>query len=193
MNILDTLTKSQLEKVEIKDIEKDITLFRENDVCNKIGIVLQGQVSIVTYINNGKEIIFNTLNTNEIFGNNLIFSSKPIYKGNIITNVSTKLALINKNDLLSFLQNNETFLLEYLRLQSDFGKNLNNRIKLLSISSAEERFNFYMYENKNTIEISSITTLAKELSLERETLSRLLSKLEKEKKIIRKNKRIVLI
>lgn len=192
MNILDTLKPSQLKHIEIKKLNKDSILFRENDICLSIGIVMEGTISIVTYLENGDEIVFNTLKTNEIFGNNLIFSSKPYYKGNIITNEACKVALIKKDYLLTLLRNNEAFMIEYLKIQSDFTKILNNKIKLLSMDSAEERFYFYMHENGNKIAYNSITFLAKELYLERETLSRLLSKLIKAKKIIRNGKTIIL-
>lgn len=185
MNILQTLNNSQLNRITYLKCEKDKVLFRENDICDAIGIVLKGQISIVTYFDNGKEVIFNTINQNEIFGNNLIFSSEPFFKGNIITNVDSEIALIKKNDLIYLLSKNNDFMVEYLKIQSNFAKQLNNKIKLLSIESAEERFYFYMYENQNRIEFSTVTDLAKKLYLSREALSRLLSKLVSEKKIKR--------
>lgn len=187
MNILDTLKPSQMKLLKIKHLEKGEVLFRENDKCNCIGIVIYGQISIVTYLDDGNEIVFNTLKENGVFGNNLIFSSSPYYKGNIITNVSSKIALIQKKDLMVLLKTNEAFMIEYLNIQSDFTKILNNKIKLLSIDSAEERLMFYMHENANEIEYNSISSLAKQLFLQRETLSRLLSRLEKQNRIIKKD------
>lgn len=185
MNILDTLKPSQLNKVKIVDLEKDSILYRENDKCNSIGIILKGKVSIISYLENGNEIIFNVLNTNDIFGNNLIFSSNPYYKGNIITNEASKIALIQKQDLINFLKTNESFMVEYLKIQSNFTKTLNDRIKLLSLDSAEDRLNYYLHENNKEIEYVSISDLARHLYLKRETLSRLLSKLVKQNKIIK--------
>lgn len=193
MNILNTLKPSQLKHIVIKSLDKGMVLFRENDICDCIGIVIEGQISIVSYLENGKEIIYNTLKEDEIFGNNLIFSSEPHYKGNIITNVSSKIALIYKYDLINFLSNNKDFLIEYLKIQSDFGKTLNNRIKLLSIDSAEEKLYYYLHKNKGVIEYTTVSDLAKHLYLQRETLSRLISKLVKEKKIIKTKNTIKLL
>lgn len=193
MNVLNLLTKQQLEKVTIKSLEKGVTLFRENDECNCIGIVLEGEVSIVSYLNNGNEIIYNTVFPNGIFGNNLVFSSNPFYKGNIITSVDSRIALIYKDDLINLLKTNELFMIEYLKIQSNFSIELNNKIKMLSIDNAEERLYFYMHEHNKIVSYTSITELAKQLFLKRETLSRLLSKLVKEKKIIKKNNTISLI
>lgn len=193
MNILDTLKPSQIKLLNIKNLKKGNVLFYENDKCESIGIVVSGQVSIVSYLADGKEIVYNTLKENEIFGNNLVFSTDPYYKGNIIVDIDSKIAIIKKDDLLKLLESNQSFLEEYLKVQSNFTKSLNNRIKLLSIDSAEERFYFYMHEHKNVIEYVSISDLAKQLYLKRETLSRLISKLEKQKKINKKDKYITLI
>lgn len=183
MNILDTIKPSKLNKITIRNFDKGSVLFRENDKCNSIGIVLEGQVSIVTYLEDGKEVVFNILNKNDIFGNNLVFSSKPYYKGNIIANIDSKIALIDKEGLVSLLKTNNEFMIEYFKIQSNFSKQLNDKIKLLTMDSAEDRFYYYMHENGNAINYESISQLSKELYISRETLSRLISKLVKQKKI----------
>lgn len=190
MNLLDTLKPSQLKLVNEKLLKKGEILYRENSICESIGIVISGEISIVTYLNDGKMIVFNKLKENGVFGNNLIFSSSPYYKGNIISNVDSKIAIISSKDLVHLLMTNEAFMYEYLKIHSDFTKILNNKIKLLSINSAEERFMFYMHENANQIEYESISSLASELYLQRETLSRLLSKITKQK-IIKKDKNTI--
>lgn len=187
MKILDTLKPAQQKLLNIRFLKKGTVLFHENDKCENIGIVINGQISIVSYLIDGKEIVYNQITDNEIFGNNLIFSSEPYYKGNIIVDIDSEIAFINKKDLIRLLSDNDLFLTEYLKIQSDFGKTLNNKIKLLSIDSAEERFYFYMHEHSNAIKYSSISDLAKKLYLKRETLSRLISKLVKQK-IIKKDK-----
>lgn len=190
MNILNTLKPSQMKFIKTMHLNKDEVLFRENDKCDSIGIIIDGEVSIVTYLNDGNEVVFNKLKKNDIFGNNLVFSSFPYYKGNIITNISSEIALIKKKDLLDLLRNNEAFMVEYLNIQSDFTKTLNDKIKLLSMDSAEERLLYYLHENSNSIEIDSISSLAKELYIQRETLSRLVTKLQKQNIIIRKDNSI---
>ncbi|MBO7677987.1 MAG: Crp/Fnr family transcriptional regulator, partial [Erysipelotrichaceae bacterium] len=127
-----------------------------------------------------------------IFGNNLIFSSEPYYKGDVIAEGKTLIGLIGKDDLIAILQNNSDFLKEYLKIQSDSSKALNNRIRLLSIQSAQDRFLFYMHEHKNRITYDSIEHLARKMYLSREALTRLLSRLQKNNSIIRENKVIIL-
>ena len=192
MNILELLKNDEKHLVQYLHLPEDTVLFREDDRCESIGIVITGEVSIRSYLPDGSIVTYNTLKDDEIFGNNLVFSSEPFYKGDIIAQKDTDAALIRKEDLLYLLTHNEAFLLEYMRIQSNFGKSLNNRIRLLSMSSAEERFFFHLHENHNQLTFRSISDLAGILYLERETLSRLLSRLEKEHKIIRSGKTIKL-
>ena len=79
----------------------------------------------------------------------------------------------------------------YLSLQADFSKTLNFKIKLLSLSSAEERLIYFLKE-KQPYRYQSITSLANELYLSRETLSRLVSKMEKEGLILKNGKTLSL-
>ena len=72
-------------------------------------------------------------------------------------------------------------------------KNLNFKIKLLTISGAEDRLTYYLTFNKGKITYKSITKLANELYLTRESLSRTITKMVKEKKITQIRKTLKLV
>lgn len=184
-NIIETLTTKELGKLKFIKLSKEQTLFNENDVCEYVGVVLKGLISISSYSFKGNEIIYNQLVEGDLFGNNLIFSDDPIYKGNVIAKSKSQVALISKENLIFLMQTNKEFLVQFLNKQSNFGKTLNSKIKLLSFDGAEERLQYYLFINKNKIRFSTVTALANELQIKRETLSRLLSKLIKEGKIIK--------
>lgn len=184
-NILSLLSKEERRLLNVRSYNKNDVLHREGDKCEEIAIISEGKIKIVSYSFSGKEIIFNELGKNQIFGNNLLFSSEPNYKGDVVSVDKSIVVTIKKDNLITLLSSNQEFLREYLKIQSDFGKSLNSRIKLLSIDSALERFEYYLFINKGEIEFKSITSLASELGLKRETLSRLVSKLEKENVIKR--------
>ena len=179
-NILSTLSKEERRLLNVQSYKKNTIIFKEGQTCDSISIIVDGSVQILSYSFSGKEVIFNSLGKNQIFGNNLIFSSDPVYKGDVIPSKDTTIVHIKKDDLITLLSSNKQFLNIYLRIQSDFGKQLNSQIKLFSIDSALERFEYYLYTNKGSIEYKTITSLASSLNLKRETLSRLISKLEKE-------------
>ena len=184
-NILQTLSKSEQQFLEVKSLNRGEFLFREGQLCNQVAIVVSGQVKISSMSYSGSEVVFNVLEKDEMFGNNLIFSDNPTYKGDVIALKDSVIVLIKKENLEYLLQCNREFLLVYLNIQSNFGKKLNSTIKMLSFSSAEERFLFYLHENKGEISYHTITELADILHLKRETLSRVLTMLEKENAVKR--------
>jgi CRP/FNR family transcriptional regulator len=191
--LIDYLTKAEKNLVIHRQFHKNEMIFLEGSICTMIGIIIKGQVDIVSYSFSGREIIYNSLQKGDVFGNNLLFSDDPKYRGNVISKVSSVVAFIKKDSLIKIFQSNEKFLLEYLQIQSNFGKSLNFKIKLLSFDNAYERFNYYLFANDNVIFYKSVSSLAKSLYLERETVSRLLSKLESEKIIYRDKHTIKLI
>ena len=185
--ILNVLSKKERQLVKGFQIVKGSTIYHEGDVCESIGIIISGKVDIVSYSFAGKEMLINSLKGGEIFGNNLLFSSTPIYKGNVIAKEKCVIAFINKENLVNLLQNNREFLELYLKAQSDFGKSLNARIQLLSFPNAEERLFYYASKNNGIIEFKNVTTLAATIGVQRETLSRLLTNLI-ERHLIKKEK-----
>ena len=190
-NILSTLTKEEQSYLQVKTFKKGTFLFKEGELCLNLAIVVSGQVKISSVHYSGDEVVFNVLNKGDIFGNNLIFSDSPRYKGDVFALEESIIVLISKKNLVKILQSNKDFLLLYLNIQSNFGKKLNSTIKMLSFSSAEERFRFYLRENGNNISYRSVTELAEILHLQRETLSRVLTKLEKENIVRRSPHKII--
>ena len=193
MNIIALLNEKEKERLIYKELRKGETLFYENDCCGEIGIVKYGKLLITSYPENGNPIIYNRLKEDDMFGNNLLFSSQPFYKGDVIAESDSGIILIKKDVLIGFLEENTDFLLAYLQIQANSGKRLHSRIRLLSIDSAQERFITYLRENGNKISYSSVSDLADDLFIRRETLSRLLSKLIKNKVVIKDGKTVRLL
>ena len=190
-NILDLLTDTEKQNIIYKTLEMGDILFYEGDECECIGIVKSGYIVIQSYTFSGNEIIYNTLESGDIFGNNLIFTNDKKYKGNVVAKEKSEVAIIKKNILLNILKNNDEFLNRYLEIQANFTRSLNTKLKLLAFDSALDRFYFYMSLNNNKITYKTITELSNRLYIKRETLSRLLSKLEKSGEIIRDKNTIV--
>ena len=185
--LLNVLSKKEHQLVKGYQIAKGNIIFHEGDACESIGVIISGKVDIVSYSFQGREMLINSLKAGEIFGNNLIFSSSPIYKGDVIAKEKAVIAFINKEDLVTLLQNNKDFLELYLQAQSDKAKLLTARIQLLSFPNAEERLFYYASKNHNVIEYKNVTTLAATIGVQRETLSRLLTSLI-ERHLIKKEK-----
>ena len=190
-NIVKTLNKEELQKVKIIKASKGEILFNEGDICESVGIVLDGEVHILSYLENGQEIIYNIVGQSKIFGNNLIFSTDPIYRGDVVSSVDSDIMLIDKKNLVYLMQNNQDFLLAFLNQQSDFGKELNLKMRILTFKNAKDRVLYFLQVNHGIIAYKSITKLAQILYLTREVLSRTLHDLEHAKVIKLEDKKIV--
>ena len=191
-NIVQILSKYP-QYIEKRVFKAGKTIFLENDTCKSIGVLKSGEIVIKSYFSNGKEVTYNVLIEGQMFGNNLVFSSNPKYRGDVIAQKDSEIWFLSKDNLLKILKNDEEFLVLYLTQQSDFSKNLNLKIKLLTISGAEDRLLYYLTFNKNRISYKSITKLADELYLTRESLSRTIAKLSKNKKIKKTGKTLELV
>ena len=182
-NIISKLNNDELKMFSVKKYEKDAIVFHEGELCESIGIVDTGEIEIVSYNYSGKEIVFTRIGPGMMFGNNLVFSSDPYFKGNVIATKKATIYLIKKDKIVEIFQQNRDFLLEFLNYQSNASKELNGRIRLLNLPGAEERFFYYLQSQNGVINYSTITQLASILNLQRETLSRLIYKLIKDNKI----------
>ena len=191
--IIDLLTEQEKNYLIYKSFKEDEVLFYENDVCNTLGVVIEGELKISSFTFEGNEIIYNELVRGSVFGNNLLFSKDNRYKGDIRATSKGKVAIIKKDNLVKLLTGNEKFLKEYLSIQSDFARSLNSKIKLLSFINAKERLLYYLFINNNHVKYKSITGLSKNLYLTREATSRLISTLVKENIIIKKKHEIILV
>lgn len=191
--IIDLLTESEKKYLITRSYKANEILFYENDICNSLGIILEGEIKIASMTFKGNEVIYNFLTKGRMFGNNLIFSNDNKYRGDVKTTKNSKVALIDKDNLVLILMNNKAFLEEYLAIQSEFTKSLNTKIKLLTFDNAKERLLYYLFINDNRIIYKNVTSLAKQLYLSREATSRLLSLLEKESIIVKHKHEIILL
>lgn len=195
-NLLDILNDEQKNKyIEIKHYSKNSIIFSEGLICNYIGIVLDGDVIISTITYNNNEEIINVIKKNNIFGNNLIFSSSPIFLGNIISYTNTTIAFISKNNLKLLFNENKEFLYKYLELISNQILEEKQKVKLLVHKNIRDRLLFYFnneQKKKGLIKIKSIAELARILSLPRPSVSREIYKMIDEK-IISYNNKIIII
>lgn len=189
--LLDTLSDKEKQMLAFTECEENEILFRENSICTSLGIVVKGEAAIVSYTYRGNEILYKDLKEGSLFGNNLLFSSSPVYQGNVLAKSKCVFASIRKEILLNLMKRNEQFLETYLEIISAHAKEMNEKIKMLSLSDAEERFLYYLQLKHNHLEYDSISDLAQKLSLRRETLSRVLSRLENNREIERKKRLIV--
>jgi len=169
----------------IKKYKAKSVIFTEGHECQHLGIVLKGEIEISTTTYLQKEFSIKALGPDDIFGENLLFSSGGVYLGNVISKTDSEIALIGKADLLKLLSSDPTLLEDYLRALSDSHMLLQQKIKILSQKSVAEKIMFYLGEcskkiHSLTIPLKSKEHLAAYLNIPRPSLSRELISLKNE-------------
>ena len=195
--LINLLTDEEKRKyVEKKEYNKNDVIFSEGLLCKYIGIIEVGKIMISTITYNNKEEVINLLNKDQLFGNNLIFSSSPYFLGDIISLTNSKIYFINKINLLILFKNNERFLCKYLELISNQIIKEKSKTKILVHKNIRDRILYYITnesKRKGQVKIKSIADLARELSLPRPSVSREIYKLINENIISYNNKILTII
>lgn len=163
--------------------KKGVTIAFEDSLCTKVRLVKSGHIRISSITSNGQEIVYKNLFDGDLFGNNLIFSNNPYYRGDVIAVEQSEVIEFNSEEFLNLLTNNKEFLKGFLHYQSEDSKKLNQTIKVLSIPTSDEKLFYLLQINHGELKIKSITDLSRKLNITREATSRMVNRLIKDNKI----------
>jgi CRP/FNR family transcriptional regulator, dissimilatory nitrate respiration regulator len=172
------------------------SLFHQGDVTRAIFVVISGQVSLMHYTDAGRSIKHYEVRTGESFAEAALFNE--VYDCSAIADVPSRIAAFPKQAFLSALRQHPALsegLIAQLAQRFHQAKVL---LELRSIRSARDRVLHYLeleaYPNGKTVSLDkSLKDIAEEIGLSQESLSRVLSQLEKEGVISRKKRQIVLL
>ena len=139
MKLLDCLSQKEKSLFNITHYKKGDIIHNENDLCNEVYFIINGEIKIVSYSLNGDEKIISSLKKDDIFANALIFSSTPKYLGHVICYSDCSLLRISKENLLYLFQNNQLFLVNYINVLSQKAIELTIKNKLFSYKNIRER------------------------------------------------------
>lgn len=192
MNILNTLQKEDYKLGKTITYPKNKIIFHELETCDFVCFIIKGEVKISSYLKNGNEEFFNHLYEGDIFANALIFNSRNMFLGNVITLKETTLLILTKDNLLLLMQKNKTFLNLYCSILAEEALKTKVTLKYLSKQSIEERFCYYLLMNNKVVN-EPIQTIANKLFLQRPSLSRVISSLKEQGIIKKEGKKITLL
>lgn len=182
----------------ISNYNKNDIISLEDSECNRIAIILDGTVAVKKILASGRSVTITTLSKGNVFGEVIVFSDKNILPATITAISNSRIIFINKNEIVEFCSNNQTFLKNFMKLLSCKILTLNKKVYELSLHSIRQKIANYLlkeYTNQKSKTIILKTTknkLAEELGIPRPSLSRELIKL-KDEGIIQYNKNIIKI
>jgi CRP/FNR family transcriptional regulator, dissimilatory nitrate respiration regulator len=172
------------------------SLFHQGDRTRAIFVVISGQIRLMHYTDAGRSIKHYEVRTGESFAEAALFNE--VYDCSAIADVPSRIATFPKQAFLSTLRQHPELsegLIAQLAQRFHQAKVL---LTLRSIRSARDRVLHYLeieaYPNGKTINLNqSLKDIAEEIGLSQESLSRVLSQLQKEGVISRKKRQIVLL
>ena len=184
------LTKEEIKKCKKLHLKKGEILFKENEKCDSVFLLLEGEILISSSDIDGNEEIYNYLKSGDMIANILVFAKNNTFLGDAIAQKNTTILQIKKDILLEILKNNNLFLDWFLSYNSNETMESKIKAKLLSKRSIKDRIIYYLTINGGIID-ESVTSISKKIMINRVCVSRIISDLEKQNIIKRKGKTII--
>jgi CRP-like cAMP-binding protein len=165
-------------------------LFEKDQKVNKLGIVIDGALNLVSQKYDGNRVIVTTLEKNDLFGEALIYASAEKSPYDLISSGKSKVLLIPFGIFSNMCSNNCSYHAQLIRnmltVLSDKIVMLNNKMSILNAETLKGRIAVYLLslqKDSNTM-IFDIPMnrqgLAEFLNVKRPSLSRELSNMQKD-------------
>lgn len=163
---------------------KNTFVYHEDDLCERIGYVISGELALIHYTKDGNARILAKLKTGQIFGDFLINSTNNHYPGDLITLSDCEIVFLDKPGIDKLLICNEDFRRYYLQELSDKALKLNYHNKILIQSTLREKILMYLNQetsrlNSSRVPLTTKEALADYLNVARPSLSREMALMKK--------------
>ena len=168
----------------LKIYEPDTPIINQGEMGDSIYFLIEGVVKVIIFTEEGRELILNKLRSINFFGEIGIFENCP-RTATIESETVCKVVEVNKDKFMQFIKDeNETFFMLLLEMAKRI-REANRKIYILSLSKARDRIQCYlgdiMVSKMDTkIFLPIHDTIAKEVGLTRETVSKILGDMKKE-------------
>ncbi|NLO35142.1 MAG: Crp/Fnr family transcriptional regulator [Clostridiaceae bacterium] len=100
-----------------------------DEPCRGIEAIVSGQVTIEHSDEHGRFEVITEVGDGDLLGGQVVFSRQPVYPMTLIAASETVLIALERSLLVRLLQENELFLMAFLRLMSDNASRLSDKIR----------------------------------------------------------------
>ncbi len=170
----------------IKNYEKNEVIAVEDDECNSLGIILDGNIEIHKPFPSGKVVTINHFKAGNIFGEALVFSGKHLYPATIISSDNSKIMYIDREDIVTMMTLDSRIIHNFMGVLSNRILMLNNRITNLSYDTLRKKITNILLLEYNRQKSPYLTLpysrkkMAELLNIPRPSLSRELVNMKEE-------------
>jgi len=171
---------------QVKSYEKGTFLAHEGDRCERVGIVLEGQIELRKEFPAGHYMTLTYLDVSSVFGEVIIFAKMSPYPATLIALSKCEILYLSREDLMMLIEDCEDILRNFMSVLSNKIIMLNKRIAILSFKTIEEKVASYLLEAYKRSDQSTFNIplkrneLAGYLNIPRPSLSRTMGKMKKE-------------
>ena len=186
-------------KSGIRIYKKNETIFDAGDTCHSLSIILKGKVELSNFLISGDVSNLVTLSTGHIFGEAILFAPESIYPLSSTSVATTHVLHLKKSEVLSLMAQYPLFNEHYLCLLSKKLVFLNDKFKLLSMTTIRGKIAHVLLKlskEQDSLEVNlpfSKEKMASHISTRRPSLSRELSKMKSEGLIDYERSKVVIL
>lgn len=158
----------------------------EDSECEYIGIVLSGSVEIENIYESGRSLTIQRFIEGSTFGEAIVFSTRKTYPATVIASVKSNIMFISNNTIIELCSSDKNFLWNFMSLLSEKVLMINNKMKIISLSSIRQKLAKFILEQVNIQKSEKIKLninkkeLAEYLGIQRPSLSRELIRMQED-------------
>lgn len=185
---------------KIKYYDKGDLFAMAGDRCNKMMIVLEGELLARMDNGAGKYVVIDRIGINRIIAPAILFAQDNRFPVTVQVEKPTALFVMEREIFLKSMQEHERILFNFIQSVSDINRFLSEKIRFLSLKSIKGKLGQYLFELKPTntdpyTVMLPVTRqdLADKFGVSRQSLVRTLSELEEENIISINHKMITII
>ena len=131
---------------QVRTVEKNGIIAMEGDMLRHLIIVVEGSVVGEMMDFDGNILRVETIEASKSLATAFIFGEKNRFPVTVIALESTRLLLIEKDELLSLFSENKIVMRNFLDMISDRAQFLSRRIKMLTLPDLKAKVAFYLLE-----------------------------------------------
>ncbi|QUI24267.1 Crp/Fnr family transcriptional regulator [Vallitalea pronyensis] len=191
-SLFQSLTKEQIDDMldtidyQMVSYNKDQVISTEGDLCNRIGIVLEGAIEIRKIYPMGKSVTVTRLNPSNIFGEVILFSNMKRYPSTLVACNQLQVLFIAKEQIIALMEHYPIIMNNLLNVLTSKILTLNKKLRNLSYENMRQKIADYIlteYKRQQNLYIElnvSRKEMAESLGVTRPSLSRELAAMKDE-------------
>jgi len=143
-------------RYKIEEFSKDSMVFMEDEICNTLNIILEGNIRIQKIDPIGKSLVVVEFTKGDIIGETLLFGEDSRYPMTGISVEKSIVLYIEKDAVLSLCQRDVNFLNEFFKLLSSKSITLSKRLKEISLKTIRQKISEFLILEYSKLKVKKI-------------------------------------